>query len=207
MDVLPGVPDIIGSVVYEVAQTPPGFVMVPTLFITFVSATKAFRAVIKGVNKAHSAIDDRGFIKKTLLSAGLMLIFCLAIILLLVIWVFGGIIFYFFSDFFGLNLGFLTGFLPLAISVFVLFVATSLIYKLSLVSKTKIWAGALLTVILIIIATEGFRIYITINTGMSVIYGSLTGIIVLIIWVYLISLSLMVGNILNAVLAEQNKIE
>ena len=200
-------PDIIDYLVYEASQTPPGIVIVPTLFITFVSSIKGFRAVIRSVNKAHSVTDDRSFVKKTLLSAGLMLIFCLAIILLLVIRVFGRIIFSFFNDIFELNLGFLTGFLPIAVSIFVLFATISLIYKLSLISKTKIWIGALFTVALIIIATEGFRIFITVNTGMSVIYGSLTSIIVLIIWVYLISLSLMLGNIFNAVLASQTKIE
>ena len=207
MYIIPGVSDLINTLIYETGQTPTGSVIVFTLLFTFISSTSAFKAVIKSVNKAHSIADNRSFILKTLLSAGLMLIFCLAIIIFLVVWVFGGAIFDFFSEVFGLSLPFLTGFFPTAASIFVMFIAISLIYKLSLVSKTKIWIGALLTVMLIIIATEGFRIYITVNTGMSLIYGSLTSIIVLIIWVYLISLSLMLGNILNAVLATQVEIE
>ena len=205
MYIIPGVSDLINTLIYETGQTPTGSVIVFTLVFTFISSTSAFKAVIKSVNKAHAITDNRSFIKKILLSAGLMLIFCLATIIFLIVWVFGGTIFDFFHEIFGLSLPFLTGFFPTIVSVFVMFIAISLIYKLSLVSKTKIWAGALFTVILIILATEGFRIFISINTSMSVIYGSLMGILVLIIWVYLISMSLMLGNILNAVLNENNK--
>ena len=60
--------------------------------------------------------------------------------------------------------------------------------------------GSVLTVICFFLASESLRLYVTYNHSMSRIYGTLTGFIVIMLWIYLANLSVLLGAQAHAVL-------
>jgi membrane protein len=65
-----------------------------------------------------------------------------------------------------------------------------------------IMPGSVLAVTCFILATVSLRVYVAYNHNMSQVYGALTGFIVLMLWMYLLTLSLLLGAQTDAVLLE-----
>jgi len=63
--------------------------------------------------------------------------------------------------------------------------------------------GALFTVGLWLVATAGFRVYVGVAAGGNPVLGAFGGGAIVMLWVYLLSLSLLLGGELNGVLAER----
>ena len=63
--------------------------------------------------------------------------------------------------------------------------------------------GALFTAALWLLATGGFRIYLEVVAGTNPVLGAFGGGAIVMIWVFLLSLGLLLGGELNAVLAER----
>lgn len=84
--------------------------------------------------------------------------------------------------------------------------ALTAIYRVSLSKKalpnSKAWPGAVCASVALVIATGIFSEFIGMSSKYSLIYGSLTGIIILLLWFFLCSNILVMGNILNCVLAK-----
>jgi len=64
--------------------------------------------------------------------------------------------------------------------------------------------GSVLTVICFFLASESLRLYLTYNHSMSRIYGTLTGFIVIMLWIYLANLCVLLGAQTHAVLLQLN---
>lgn len=84
--------------------------------------------------------------------------------------------------------------------------ALTAIYRVSLSKKalpnSKAWPGAVCASIALVIATGIFSVFIGMSSKYSLIYGSLAGIIILMLWFFLCSNILVMGNVLNCVLAK-----
>ena len=191
-----------------------------SLFISVYSASNGFRAIIRGVNKAHDYKDDRSFIKKTALCAGLMLIFTFSIIVMLTLWIFSDAILQWLEPLTAFYIGTLVKLASLAIAFLVLVCATAWMYKLACVRQSRqsrqsnqsrqgkqirhgagrILPGACATVILWAVSSEVFGVFITRFSNISVLYGSIAGVFILIVWLNLISFFLLLGNSVNALL-------
>ncbi len=81
--------------------------------------------------------------------------------------------------------------------------ATSLIYYWAPNIRHKwqwITPGSVLAVSLWVVASLAFKFYVEKLMNYVVVYGSITGVIVLMIWLYLSGLALLIGGELNAVL-------
>ncbi len=81
--------------------------------------------------------------------------------------------------------------------------ATSLIYYWAPNIRHKwqwITPGSVLAVSLWVVASLAFKFYVEKLMNYDVVYGSITGVIVLMIWLYLSGLALLIGGELNAVL-------
>jgi membrane protein len=62
--------------------------------------------------------------------------------------------------------------------------------------------GSVLTVLCFLVASESLRLYVTYNHSMSRIYGTLTGFIVIMLWIYLANFSVLLGAQIHAVLLQ-----
>jgi len=187
---------LVGNFVEELQERPSAGLLSASLLVSIYSASNGFRAVMRGVNKTHGYRDERSFLKKTALCAGLMLIFTFSILIMLILWIF--------SD----EILSLTPFPRLAvhlissvISMAVLLGATAWMYRMACARRAgRIFPGACATVILWAVVSEGFGIFVSHFSNISIIYGSIAGVFIMIIWLNIISFILLLGNTVNALL-------
>ena len=221
---------VVANFISELQAQPSKGLLSFSLLVSIYSASNGFRAVIRGVNKAHGFKDERSFIKKTILCAGLMMIFAFAIVTMLGLWIFSDALIAMVQRLIPFGTGgdlFLIKFIPSVISFAVLLVVTAWMYRLAcarygagiITSSTNekteiekpetkksqkgrgyIFPGAFATVALWAISSSIFGIFISRFSNISVIYGSIAGIFILIIWLNLITFFLLLGNSVNALL-------
>lgn len=173
-----------------------------SLLVSIYSASNGFRAIIKGINKAHGQKDDRSWIKNTGLCAVLMLIFTFSILVMLSLWIFSNAIFS------RLPYHFISARLISAIiALVILTVTTALMYRLTCARRIRgrILPGACATVALWAISSNIFAVFIGHFSNISVFYGSIAGVFILIMWLNLISFFLLLGNSVNALLDKRSK--
>jgi len=63
--------------------------------------------------------------------------------------------------------------------------------------------GSVVAILVWITLTSGFRLYLLFFDTYSRTYGSLGAVIILMFWLYLTSVALLLGGLINAVLAEK----
>jgi len=196
----PDISQVLIEFVEELQERPSRSILSISLLVALYSASNGFRAVIRGVNKAHDYKDNRSFIKKTAICAVLMLIFTFSILVMLVLWVFSSQILMFLTSFLQVPTNLVIRISSVAISLIVMVICTTWIYRLACVSKGRFWPGACVTVVLWAISSELFAIFIGNFSNISVIYGSIAGVFILVVWINLISFFLLLGNTVNALL-------
>ncbi len=94
------------------------------------------------------------------------------------------------------------------VSFFIIYVGLKLIYTISpsmRINSSSTTYGALFTTFIWIISTLIFSYYLSNFADYSVIYGNLSSIIVLVIWLYLISYVFVMGIAINSVYYDETK--
>ena len=89
------------------------------------------------------------------------------------------------------------------VAFLLMLLATSLIYYWGPNIKHKwhwLLPGSVLAVFLWVVISLGFKLYVEKLMYYNLVYGSITGVIVLMIWLYIIGMVLLIGGELNAVL-------
>lgn len=157
------------------------------------SASSGMVALQQGLNVAYDIPEDRKFVGKR----------AVALLLIVLTGLLGGVPSPFFT--FGDGLAFSTiGWILTLIAVGILF---SLFYYLGPNRKERNWrwvsAGGIVGAVLWIVASVGFGYYAGNFGSYSKTYGPLAGVIILIFWLYLSSLSVLIGGELNAELERQ----
>ena len=200
-DVLPGdIADLVADFLYGLEQTRSRGLLSAGLFFSIYNSANGFRAIIRSANTAFYTRDERGIVKQVALSLAMMLLFALVIFVMLVLLVLGRYIWDIFvhDDFEAL-------FMPLSTAgaLVVMTFATMLIYKLAPAKKIRlrdVLPGAVFTVLAWAVSSAVFGFAITNFTQYPAIYGSIAGVFILILWLNLISMILLIGNELNALL-------
>lgn len=183
-----------------------------SLIFTLYTASRAFRAIIYGLNRAYEEKETRSYFKILFISVIFMIGLVFVIIFILSFLVFGQMI----SDAIKKWLG-----IELALFNYV----HLLRYPFSLVSMTFVFAaiyhfipcrklkwievlpGAIFTTIGWIISSLGFSYYVNNFNNYSAIYGSIGVIIVLMIWLYITSIIILLGGELNAILSHEKELK
>ncbi len=191
--------------VKEVVHTKSVSLLSTSFLVTIYSASTGFNSIIQGLNRAYGQEDTRNFILKR--GTSVMLVFIFAIL------VNCSLLFFIFSDYIGkliikyTPLEFIPYFLDsIFLYIFialVLLVMVLVIYKISISRKVTlkgILPGAIISVFSWLILSKGFNIYINNFSKYSKIYGSIGSIFVLVIWLNMISLVLLLGGQINAIL-------
>jgi membrane protein len=160
------------------------------------SASSGFVALQSGLNVAYDIPEDRKFVGKRVL----------ALVLILATGLLGGVPSPFFT--FGESTIFtVIGWILTIASVVVLF---AVFYYLGPKRESPRWVwvspGGLVGAFIWLVSSAAFGIYITEFSSYGKTYGSLAGVIVLILWLYLTSISILVGGELNAELERQSAI-
>ena len=171
-----------------------------SLFISIWSASSGFAAMIKCINKIYRQNETRNFIIVKLISLVCVIIFALAIILCIVLIVFGNKILDMVSNhsliFFSLS----AIILRYSVAILLLTLFSAIIYKISIRCKMNILLflpGALFCSLAWIILSLAFNFYVNNFSRYSTIYGSIGSIFVLMIWLNLIINVLLIGIEIN----------
>lgn len=172
------------------------------------AAASAFRAVIKGVNKAYDVDEDRSFIKRTIIGMISVIALALTIMCTLAMLVFGDLIGEFLNRFLPFEhlINFIWNILRYAIIIAMMIVVFAMIYKVAPAKRIKfrsVLPGAIITTIGWLIASLAFSYYVNNFSNYSRLYGSLWAVFVLMTWLFMTSIVFILGVEINSVLEKR----
>ena len=194
--------NLVSNFLYELSETRSAGLMSTALFFSVFNTTNGFRAIVRITNRAYGLEDRRGFPQQVGLSLLLMILFAFTLVVMLGLLVFGRQIWgFFFPGGHELLFSFASGIGALIILVLI----TMLIYKLACATPLPIkhiLPGAVFTVVAWVVISGGFGFAISNFTQYSAVYGSIAGVFILILWLNIISVVLLIGNEMNAMLKD-----
>ncbi|MCL2047318.1 MAG: YihY/virulence factor BrkB family protein [Defluviitaleaceae bacterium] len=184
---------MLATFIMEISETRSGGLLSAALFFSVYNTLNGFRAVVRCINFAYGIRERRGGLSQIAVSLMLMLIFSAALIFMLAISVFGKQ----YSAFWV--------FAKQGLAFVVLFLLTSLIYKLACeksLGARYIFHGAAFTVTAWLIIGTTFGYFTRSFTRFPMIYGSIAGVFLLIIWLNAVGVVLLIGNEINVMVGE-----
>ncbi|WP_336785817.1 YihY/virulence factor BrkB family protein [Paenibacillus sp. MMO-177] len=198
--------EAIQGILQEVTNNSRGTLLSIGMITTLWSASNGVNAVIKGINKAYDVEENRPFWKLRAISLAATVLLALTILLAIVLLIFGEVIGEFLFDWFDSPVGFelIWGILKYVVPISFMIVVFSLLYWIvpnrKIRFKTAV-PGALFATFGWIASSLLFQFYINNFGNYSKTYGSIGGIIILLIWLYISSNIIILGGEVNAALA------
>ncbi len=179
--------------------------VIPTAaLITLWSASRGILAIIKALNKAYGINEGRGYIRLRLLAFTYTLGLILLILLSLITIVFGNKILTLVTQKLTVpeQIEQIIGYLRYAVTLLFSLMFFIGLYNVCPSKKSgfhQVLPGAILATIGLTITSIGFSLYISYLGNLSYLYGSLSGFIVVILWLFVVSVLIMVGGEVNAI--------
>lgn len=162
-------------------------------------ASKGSKAIMRCLNTAYRTENARPFWKNYLISVVLTLALALFIVLSVGFFLLSDTILSHFA--LSQTVLFLFSQLRTLLLFVILVVLMVLLYWLVPAKPLRfrqVVGGALLAAVLWVVCNVGFEIYVSRFRDFANIYGTLGGFIILLLWLYLISFSLLLGNEMNS---------
>ena len=204
--ILPGeVASTFEETIVSVVTTPSGGLLTFGILGTLWSASNALTAFIDATNQAYGVEETRSFIKLKGTAIILTLGMLVAVIVALILPIFGGTIIDMISSFLSLppQTEIIFQVLRWVISIAVMSVVLALMYKFAPDKHfpfKEVIIGAVIATVLWQVVSFLFSIYVSNFGSYSATYGSLGGLIVLMLWFFLTGLILVIGAEINAIL-------
>lgn len=207
------IPGDVISMLNGITGSTGGYNIAIFLILCFVIASNGLHSIIITSNEIYK-IEDSGFIKRRIKAVVMTFILVILFVFLLVVPVFGDQIFGIVKDYVrdkqSINILFrIYQLVKYPLIIIILYINIKLIYvmapdkKIKSSSTTK---GALFTTFGWIVASEFYSIYTTYFVRYDIIYGSISSILILLIWVYLLSYIFSLGLIINASDTPRNEV-
>ncbi|WP_037324704.1 YihY/virulence factor BrkB family protein [Salinimicrobium terrae] len=177
-----------------------GWSMALGILFSLWSANKGTKSLFTGVDIAYGTNDDRGFIKQNALT----LLFTLAAVILVIISMGVIVIFPAIVEHLGLPSGIETlisyGRWLILAAIVIFFLAAIYKYAPAKESSKFKWVlpGALLATVLWLIASWGFSFYVKNFGSYGEVYGSISAVVVMLLWLFLTSFIILLGAELNS---------
>lgn len=202
--ILPGeVASTFEDTIVSVVSTPSGGLLTVGILGTLWSASNAMTAFIKATNQAYEVEETRSFIAQKAIAILLTLFMLVPVIVALVLPIFGGAIIDMVSSFLSLpsQMEILFQVLRWVISIVVMSIVLAFLYKFAPNKHfpfKEVIVGAVIATVLWQLVSLGFSFYVANFSSYSATYGSLGGLIVLMLWFFLTGLILVIGAEINA---------
>lgn len=197
--------------IISLVQTPKGGLLTIGIIGTLWAASSGVVAFMRSTNAAYEVEETRSFIvvRLTALLLTIGLVFAFAIALLLP--VFGSVIISFLKPLLGMSQAFvmILQLIRWIVSILVISVVLLVLYRFAPNQKLSfkhILPGAFIASLLWLVISFGFSFYVSNFGNYSATYGSLGGMIILMIWFFLTGMILMIGAEIN-VLYHKYKID
>lgn len=176
---------------------------------TIWSASKGINALIRALNKAYNTEGRVGFVDR-----GLSLVFTIALVIViavaLLLPVFGQQIGHFLFSIVNIEDEFESLWRNIRWSMPPLLIFLVLMAIYWLVPNTSprlkimgVWPGAIFSTLAWLVVTYGFSFYISNFGNYSATYGSIGGVIILMLWLYFTGMILIFGGVLNATMQKR----
>ncbi len=203
--------DLVKNTIDEVTKTSSGGKLTLGFFIALWSASAGIDSIRIALNSVYNLKEKRSWWKTKLLSLSFTFVLTILISIALAIVFYGW-------KFISFALGLLS--LPIPEGLFliliqwisiliVLLLVFDLLYNVipnhSPIKWKWVTPGAIVGIILWLILSFGFRLYLNYYNTYSKMYGSLGAVIILMLWLYLTSLVILIGGLINSILNELNQ--
>ena len=198
--------ELIYSVIVEIIEKQSTGLLGASLLLVIWSASSAFRAVIKGINKAYGLKENRSFIKRIFIAIICTFLLASLIMLTLIMLVFGGIIGNILASYLPFqdvvhNIWNMIRYGLIVVMMILIFAG---IYRYTPAKRLRwreVFPGVIFCTVGWLIVSLGFSFYINNFSNYSKIYGGLGAVIVLMTWLYITSIILIIGGEINSVIA------
>ncbi|MCL2377241.1 MAG: YihY/virulence factor BrkB family protein [Defluviitaleaceae bacterium] len=196
---------IINDVIHDVVDTRSPSIMSTSLLISLFTVANGFNAITRGINKVYNREDSRNVMVRWLYSGLLVVALAFAIVSSLLIVIYGDTIYGIIYRNFNLNSFFtaIFGFAGVLITITIMLATIMLIYRLSLGEKQSIVSmlpGAMLTITVWAISSSAFNFYVNNFSRYSLVYGSIASIFITMLWLNIISATILIGAQTNALI-------
>lgn len=167
-------------------------------------ATNGVHSLMMAFNKSSLIIETRSWVKQRIIAVVLTVIIAMSVIICIIAMAIGEVALNYINSELGIKGDFMVYLIQLtrwSLLGVLYFVTISVLYRYG-PAHAKKWrffsAGSWLSTILAFITIWGFSFYINNFSSYNKVYGSISVLIVLMIWLYLNSLILLIGFELNA---------
>lgn len=193
------------NIVIEIIEKQNTGLLGASLLLVVWSASAAFRAVIKGINKAYGLRENRSFIKRAIIAIICTFALAFLIILTLVMLVFGQLIRNLLETYLPFHdiLYIIWDLIRYVMVVFMMICIFAAIYRYTPSKRLKwkeVFPGAIVCTGGWLIVSLGFSFYINNFSNYSKIYGGLGAVMILITWLYITSIIFIIGGEVNSVI-------
>jgi membrane protein len=200
----PAAYQLISATMFEVAESSGGGKLSFGLLAALWAASNGMGAITESLNIAYDVQETRSWWKTRLVAIGLTIALSILIIAALVLVVFGGRIGEGLANAYGFGSAFAITWKvvqwPVVFSAMVL--AFALIYYFAPDRKRQAWQwlspGAAIGVVLWLLVSLVFRIYLHFFNSYSATYGSLGAVIILMLWLYFTGAAVLIGGEINS---------
>ncbi|MDN7247445.1 YihY/virulence factor BrkB family protein [Planococcus shenhongbingii] len=196
---------IIEETLKEILTNQNGGLLSFGIIATIWSASLGMDALIKSLNFSYGVEENRPLLIARGMSIISTVLFIFILIVALVLPIFGRQIGLFIFTFLGLEEGFLELWATIRFTIppLIIFGVCSVIYWVAPNIKLdvrSVMTGAAFTAVGWLIISYAFSIYINNFGNFSATYGSIGGIIILMLWLYISAMLLLIGGQINAVM-------
>jgi membrane protein len=201
---------LIEGTLNEVLSSKNGRLLSIGILATIWSASNGMNALFKSLNRSYGLEESRPFIVARTISIIFTLLLIMLFVLALVLTIFGKQIGLLLFAYFGNEEGFLRFWdsIRFIIPPLIIFIVMMLLYWVAPNRKLHIKSvipGAVFATLGWILTSLAFSLYVSSFGNYSATYGSIGGIIVLMMWLYFSSAIIMIGGQINAVMQERNE--
>jgi membrane protein len=196
--------DLVVSTLKEITASAGGGKLSLSLIGTIWTASAGMSAIMGGLNKAYEVTEGRQWWKAQLVAVGLTIAFAFFVVIALAIVLYGNRIGEFGANLVGLGPEF-EGVWAIAqwpIGLALVLAGFVLLYRfapdLHGLRWSQVTPGAVVALVLWLIVSIGFRIYLHYFNHYGATYGSLGAVIILMLWFYLTGAAILTGGEVNA---------
>jgi len=204
-DLLPGAAfETVEDTIYDIVTRPRSSLLIINLILTLYFSTNGVNSLIDAFNNTYHDLETRSSVKQYLVSLFILFVISFLLILAIGLMTFGSdLLRWILPDAWEQTLSVVILFevLRWLIIVGLLLMAISIVYYLAPARRKQfrfISAGSMLATVLIIVTTLGFNFYVDNLSNYNALYGSLATLMIILVWIYINSISLIIGFELNA---------
>lgn len=200
----PHIAQTLEPVLLDILKGASGSLLTVSALAALWFSSNAFEAIRKSFDRAYNVTEPRGWFTGRLVSIGCVFVGTFASILLGFLIVLGPVVIQFVEGFFGITIPFFAdiGRYFVGLVVFVLFI-TMLHFLLPRhrIPFRKLWIGVFASTLIWLIAATCFSFYLGYTPTYVTTYGTLAGVVITLVFLYISAMAIIYGAEVNAVLA------